>query len=334
MNVLVTGVAGFVGAALTRAFLDRGDHVIGIDNLNNYYDVELKKARLNTFTQKNKIFFHKLDISNREDMDNLFANTSFDLVLHLAAQAGVRYSIENPAAYVDTNLVGFSNILEGCRRYEVPHLVYASSSSLYGGNTKLPFSESDRVDHPVSLYAATKKANELMAHAYSSLYGLRATGLRLFTVYGPWGRPDMALFTFTRKILAGEPIAVYNDGQMWRDFTYIDDIVEGIVRVVDSSTGTPAVNHRLESPELVPNQIYNLGYGNRVHLMDFIAVLENCLGYKAKIIFLPMQKGDVLVTEANMTKFESDFCYRPRVEIEDGISRFVSWYLKYYRTNN
>jgi len=330
MNVLITGVAGFLGAALARALLDRGNHVTGIDNLNNYYDVELKKARLNSLKEGNGVSFLKLDVSRRDDIENLFANASFDLVLHLAAQAGVRHSIENPTAYIDANLVGFGNILEGCRQHNVPQLVYASSSSVYGGNTKLPFAESDQVDHPVSLYAATKKANELMAHAYSNLYGLRATGLRFFTVYGPWGRPDMALFTFTRNILAGESIPVYNHGQMSRDFTYIDDIVEAVIRVIDAVPRDLKRKNLMHELEAAPHQIYNVGYGARVQLMDFIAALENCLGRKAKIDFLPIKKGEVLATEADVTKLESDFGYRPRVKIEEGIACFVAWYRAYY----
>jgi UDP-glucuronate 4-epimerase len=330
MNVLITGVAGFLGAALARAFLDRGDHVTGIDNLNNYYDVGLKKARLNTLKEGNGISFIRLDISRRDDIENLFANSSFDLVLHLAAQAGVRYSIENPTTYIDANLVGFGNILEGCRQHDVSQLVYASSSSVYGGNTKLPFAETDQVDHPFSLYAATKKSNELMAHAYSNLYGFRATGLRFFTVYGPWGRPDMALFTFTRKILAGESIPVYNHGQMSRDFTYIDDIVETVVRMVDKLLEGLIGRKIVREIEEAPHQIYNVGCGASVQLMDFIAVLENCLGRKAKLDFLPLQKGEVLSTEADVTKLESDFGYRPRVKVEEGIARFVTWYRAYY----
>jgi UDP-glucuronate 4-epimerase len=330
MNVLVTGVAGFLGAALARVLLDRGNHVTGIDNLNKYYDVELKNARLNTLKEGGSFSFLILDISHRDNIANLFANTSFDLVLHLAAQAGVRYSKENPTAYIDANLVGFGNILEGCRQHDVPHLVYASSSSVYGSNTKLPFAESDQVDHPVSLYAATKKANELMAHAYSNLYGLRTTGLRFFTVYGPWGRPDMALFTFTRSILAGESIPVYNYGQMSRDFTYIDDIVEGVVRVIDALSGDLTRKNLTYESEAAPHQIYNVGYGARVQLMDFIATLENCLGRKAKLDFLPIQQGEVLETEADVTKLESDFGYRPQVKVEEGIARFVAWYRAYY----
>jgi UDP-glucuronate 4-epimerase len=334
MNVLVTGVAGFLGAALARALLNCGNHVTGIDNLNNYYDVELKKARLNTLKEGNGVSFLQLDVSRRDDIENLFKNASFDLVLHLAAQAGVRHSIENPTAYIDANLVGFGNILEGCRQHDVPQLVYASSSSVYGGNTKLPFAESDRVDHPVSLYAATKKANELMAHAYSNLYGLRATGLRFFTVYGPWGRPDMALFTFTRNILAGESIPVYNHGQMSRDFTYIDDIVEGVVRMIDALPGGLAGNNLMHESGAAPHQIYNVGYGSRVQLMDFISALENCLGREAKLDFLPMQKGEVVATEADVTKLESDYGYRPQVKVEEGIARFVTWYRAYYGEKN
>jgi UDP-glucuronate 4-epimerase len=330
MNVLITGVAGFLGAAIARVLLNHGNHVTGIDNLNNYYDVELKKARLSTLKKGDGVSFLKLDISQRDDIANLFANSSFDLVLHLAAQAGVRHSIENPTAYIDANLVGFGNILEGCRQHNVPQLVYASSSSVYGGNRNLPFVESEQVDHPVSLYAATKKANELMAHAYSKLYGLQATGLRFFTVYGPWGRPDMALFKFTRNILAGEPILVYNHGDMSRDFTYIDDIVEGVVRVIGGMPRDPTRKKLVCEPEEAAHKIYNVGYGARVQLMDFIAALENCLGRKAKLDFLPMQKGEVLATEADVTKLVSDFGYRPQVNVEEGIARFVAWYRTYY----
>jgi UDP-glucuronate 4-epimerase len=330
MNVLITGVAGFLGAALARALLDRGNHVTGIDNLNNYYDVELKKARLHSLKEGNRVNFIKLDVSQREDMEDLFANEPFDLVLHLAAQAGVRHSIENPTAYIDANLVGFGNILEGCRRQGVTQLVYASSSSVYGGNTKLPFSEIDRVDRPVSLYAATKKANELMAHAYSDLYGLQATGLRFFTVYGPWGRPDMALFTFTKNILSGESIPVYNHGQMSRDFTYIDDVVGGVIGMIDTLSGGLTRKNLTHDSEAAPHQIYNIGFGARVQLIDFISVLENCLGRKAKLDFLPIQKGEVLETQADVTKLESDFNYRPQVKVEEGIARFVAWYRAYY----
>jgi UDP-glucuronate 4-epimerase len=329
MNVLVTGAAGFLGSALSKVLLDRGDNVTGIDNLNNYYDVELKLARLNRLKERN-IQFKKLDISHRGDTANLFSSTSFDLVVHLAAQAGVRYSIENPAAYIDANLVGFSNILEGCRQHKVPHLIYASSSSVYGGNTKLPFAESDRVDQPVSLYAATKKANELMAHAYSNLYGQRATGLRFFTVYGPWGRPDMALFKFTQNILSGKPISVYNHGKMSRDFTFIDDIIEGITRVIDLLPRNKTEKIFQDESGGAPHKIYNVGHGMKIQLMDFIAVLESCLGQKALVDFLPIQKGEVLATEADLTKLESDFGYKPKITVEDGVARFVTWYREYY----
>jgi len=332
MNVLITGVAGFLGAALARAFLDRGDHVTGIDYLNNYYDVGLKKARLNTLKEGNGVSFLRLDISRRDDIENLFVNSSFDLVLHLAAQAGVRHSIENPTAYIDANLVGFGNILEGCRQHDVPQLVYASSSSVYGGNTKLPFAESDQVDHPVSLYAATKKANELMAHAYSNLYGLRATGLRFFTVYGPWGRPDMALFKFTKGILDGKPIPVYNRGEMVRDFTYIDDIVEGVVRAIDRP---PPLNADHENKNdtvasAAPYQIYNIGNGHPIPLMRYIQALEKALGKNAQLELLPMQPGDVRATEADVSRLVSDLGYRPQIDVETGIARFVEWYCDYY----
>ena len=330
MKVLVTGAAGFIGASLSRGLLDRGDEVTGIDNLNDYYDVSLKEARLNTLKGDEKFNFLKLNIANREDIKCLFSSRPFDVVVHLAAQAGVRHSIENPSVYIDANLVGFGNVLEECRQNDISHLVYASSSSVYGSNTRLPFSESDNVDHPISLYAATKKANELMAHAYSHLYRLRTTGLRFFTVYGPWGRPDMALFKFTRKILAGEPIPVYNEGRMIRDFTYIDDVIEGIIRI---TRGLPNVLPHMPlntEPETTPYRIYNLGNSKRVDLLDYISALEACLGRKAELNLLPMQDGDVPVTEADITRLETDFKYRPQVEVDEGITRFVEWYRMYY----
>ena len=328
MKALVTGAAGFIGASLSGALLKRGYNVIGIDNLNDYYDVSLKEARLKLLQCKPNFQFQKLDISDRAEMEELFSIGSFDMVAHLAAQAGVRYSIENPKTYVESNLVGFGNILEGCRQSKISHLIYASSSSVYGANTALPFVETDNVDHPISLYAATKRANELMAHAYSHLYGLATTGLRFFTVYGPWGRPDMALFKFTRNILSGEPIPVYNRGQMVRDFTYIDDVVEGVMRVIDKPPRVTAASEGRTT--LTPWRIYNIGNSHRVQLMDYISTLERELGKKAQLSFLPMQDGDVPATEADIGKLESDFGYRPEVKVEEGIARFVAWYRAYY----
>ena len=328
MKALVTGAAGFIGASLSGALLKRGHNVIGIDNLNDYYDVSLKEARLKLLQRDTNFQFQKLDISNRPEMEKLFSARSFDTVVHLAAQAGVRYSIENPQTYVESNLVGFGNILEGCRKGQTPHLIYASSSSVYGANTTLPFMETDNVDHPISLYAATKRANELMAHAYSHLYGLATTGLRFFTVYGPWGRPDMALFKFTRSILSGEPIPVYNRGQMVRDFTYIDDVVEGVIRVIDKPPRITVVSEGIATT--VPWRIYNIGNSCRVQLMDYISTLERELGKQARVRLLPMQDGDVPATEADIGKLETDFGYRPQVKVEEGIARFVAWYRAYY----
>jgi len=318
LKILVTGAAGFIGAALSQFLLDRDDTVVGVDDLNDYYDVSLKKARLDRLTSSTRFLFQNLNISNRDHVSDLFLSRDFDVVVNFAAQAGVRYSIENPSSYVDTNLVGFGNILEGCRNQGVDHLVYASSSSVYGANTKLPFSETDRVDHPISLYAATKKANELMAYSYSHLYKLPTTGLRFFTVYGPWGRPDMALFKFTKLILDGKQIPVYNRGEMVRDFTYIDDIVEGVVRAID----------RAVRP--TPYQIYNIGNGHSVLLMRYIQALEKALGKKAQLKLLPMQPGDVRATEADVSRLVSDLGYRPQVDVETGVGRFVQWYCDYY----
>ena len=332
MKILVTGAAGFIGAALTRLLLKRGDHVVGVDDLNVYYDVNLKKARLEGLTSSTRFRFQKLDISNRDHMSDLFSSSDFDVVVNLAAQAGVRYSIENPSAYVDTNLVGFGNILEGCRHQAIDHLVFASSSSVYGANSKLPFSETDNVDQPISLYAATKKANELMAHAYAELYQLPTTGLRFFTVYGPWGRPDMALFKFTKGILDGKPIPVYNRGEMIRDFTYIDDIVEGVVRAIDRPPPLNA-DHENKNDEVAsaaPYQIYNIGNGHPVPLMRYIQALEKALGKKAQLELLSMQPGDVRATEADISRLVSDLGYRPQVDVETGVTRFVEWYCDYY----
>ena len=331
MHVLITGAAGFIGASLSLRLLERGDTVTGIDNLNDYYDVSLKEARLARLTPSQQFEFIKADISDQGEMQSLFSENRFDAVVNLAAQAGVRYSIENPTAYIDANLVGFGHILEGCRRSGVGHLVYASSSSVYGSNTKLPFSEKDNVDHPISLYAASKKANELMAHAYAHLYGMPTTGLRFFTVYGPWGRPDMALFKFTRGILEDEPIPVFNRGEMVRDFTYVDDIVEGVVRVIDQPAERSDGANDPDRSASAPWRIFNIGNSHRVPLMDYIQALEEALGKQAKRDLLPMQDGDVPATEADVTALESDFGYRPKVKVEEGIQRFVDWYRSYYK---
>jgi UDP-glucuronate 4-epimerase len=333
MHVLVTGAAGFIGSILAHRLLDRGDAVVGVDNLSDYYDVRLKEARLNRLKAKAGFRFELLDIATRDRMGSLFALNKFDAVVHLAAQAGVRYSLTNPHAYIDANLVGFINILEGVRHYGVKHLVFASSSSVYGANGKLPFSEHDNVDHPVSLYAATKKSNELMAHSYAHLYGLRCTGLRFFTVYGPWGRPDMALFLFTKGILSGRPIPVFNQGNMVRDFTYVDDIVEGVVRVIDHPAA-PDPSWRPESPDpatsQAPYRIYNIGNNRPVKLMRYIEVLERALGKKAVLDLQPMQKGDVPATTADVSALQEAVGYRPGTPVEVGIPKFVEWYRSYY----
>jgi len=333
MKILVTGAAGFIGFHTARALLDRGDHVVGLDNLNDYYDVTLKQARLAQLEGRNGFNFAKIDLSDRSAMEDLFAREKFDRVIHLAAQAGVRYSIENPHAYVNSNLTGFMNILEGCRHSNVQHLVYASSSSVYGANTAKPFSIHQNVDHPLSLYAATKKSNELMAHTYAHLYGLPVTGLRFFTVYGPWGRPDMALFLFTKKILAGEPIDVFNNGEHSRDFTYIDDIVEGVVRSVDR-VAAPNEDWSGDAPDpgtsAAPYRLYNIGNNNPVQLMDYIACLEKALGKKATKNFLPMQPGDVPETYADIDDLARDIGYQPATRIEDGIAKFIEWYREHY----
>jgi UDP-glucuronate 4-epimerase len=336
MKILITGVAGFIGSALALRLLDRGDIVYGIDNMNDYYDVSLKQARLARTTDHANFTFQKLDIVDRIGMAGLFAGNRFDAVMHLAAQAGVRYSIENPSAYIDANLVGFGNLLEGCRHSKVGHLVFASSSSVYGANTKLPFSEHDNVDHPVSLYAASKKANELMAHCYAHLYGLPCTGLRFFTVYGPWGRPDMALFKFTKGIVEGNPIPVFNRGKMTRDFTYIDDIVEGVVRTIDRHA-QPDPNWSGDKPDsatsYAPYRIYNIGNNQPIELMRYIRVLEDCLGKKAKMEMLPMQDGDVPATYADTQDLARDVGFKPATPVEVGVARFVEWYNDYYRVN-
>ena len=317
MKILVTGAAGFIGAALSLHLLERGDDVVGMDNLNDYYDIDLKKARLVRLTPHKNFTFLECDIANNEAIAPLFAKEKFQCVVHLAAQAGVRYSITNPLVYAQSNLVGFLTILEGCRQQNVAHLVYASSSSVYGANTKLPFSTSDHVDHPVSLYAATKKANELMAHSYSHLYGLSTTGLRFFTVYGEWGRPDMSPFIFTRQILANKPIDLFNYGNHQRDFTYIDDIIEGIMCVVDTP---PTENYRL----------YNIGNSQPEQLLTFVETLEKYLGTTAVKSLLPMQAGDVQDTYADMDGMKRDFNYSPKTSLDEGLEKFVQWYKSFY----
>jgi UDP-glucuronate 4-epimerase len=333
-NVLVTGAAGFIGYHLSKRFLDAGDAVIGLDNVNDYYDVNLKMARLALLEESPSFRFVRMDIADREGMADLFRKEPFEMVVHLAAQAGVRYSLVNPHAYVDSNVVGFTNVLEGCRHQRVRHLVFASSSSVYGANTLMPFCVHHNVDHPLSLYAATKKANELMAHSYASLYKLPCTGLRFFTVYGPWGRPDMALFLFTRAILQDQPIDVYNHGNMQRDFTFIDDIVEGIYRV---SARIPAPNpdwrgdHPDPATSFAPYKIYNIGNNNSVELLHFIAALESSLNKKAKMNFLPLQPGDVPATCADVDDLMAAVGFKPATPIAEGIKKFVSWYREYYR---
>jgi UDP-glucuronate 4-epimerase len=337
MHVLVTGVAGFIGHHLALRLLARGDSVVGIDNLNDYYDVKLKENRLKRFPAGAKFTFLKLDITDRAAVQVLFEEQKFDAVVNLAAQAGVRYSITNPHAYIDANIVGFINLIEGARHTNVKHFVFASSSSVYGANTRLPLSEDDNVDHPLSLYAATKKANELMAHSYANLFQLPCTGLRFFTVYGPWGRPDMALFKFTKAILADEPIQVFNHGNMIRDFTYIDDIVEGVMRVVDA-TAKPDPTWTGDKPNpaisYAPYRIFNIGNNNPIQLMRYINALEDCLGKKAKMDMLPMQPGDVPATAADVSRLQNAVDFRPRTEVETGIAKFVDWYRSYYGTSD
>lgn len=334
MKVLVTGSAGFIGSALALRLLERGDEVIGLDNLNDYYDVNLKNARLERLQPHRGFTDIRANLEDSAALTETFVKHRPERVVNLAAQAGVRYSIQNPRAYVDSNLVGFINILEACRHYGVEHLVYASSSSVYGANTKMPFSVHDNVDHPVSLYAATKKANELMAHTYSHLYGLPTTGLRFFTVYGPWGRPDMALFLFTRNILAGEPIDVFNYGHHRRDFTYIDDIVEGVIRGLDQAAA-PNPDWSSDTPDSAtsraPYRLYNIGSHRPIELMCYIDVLEQCLGRKAIKNLLPMQPGDVPDTYADVDALIRDVDYRPDTPIEVGVARFVEWYRDHYR---
>ncbi len=332
-KILVTGAAGFIGFHLSKRLLQRGDTVVGLDNVNDYYEVQLKQDRLSQLESQSGFRLHKMELADRAGMARVFAAEQFDVVVNLAAQAGVRYSIENPHAYVDSNLVGFVNVLEGCRHNGVKHLVYASSSSVYGANTKTPFSVHDNVDHPLSLYAATKKANELMAHTYSNLYGLPTTGLRFFTVYGPWGRPDMALFLFTKAILENRPIDVFNNGQMRRDFTYVDDIVEGIIRVSDR-TAAPNAAWSGDDPDPAtsasPYKVYNIGNNQPVELMYLIETLEKCLDRKAEKNFLPMQLGDVPATFADIDALVEDAGFKPGTPIEQGVARFVEWYRGYY----
>lgn len=337
MKVLVTGAAGFIGYHVTLKLLDRGDTVIGIDNLNDYYDVELKKARLASIEAHANVKnfkFTKLDLADRDSTDQLFAAEQPQSVVHLAAQAGVRYSLINPYAYISSNIVGFTNVLEGCRHNAVEHLVYASSSSVYGGNTKLPFSEHDNVDHPVSLYAATKKANELMAHTYSHLYGLPTTGLRFFTVYGPWGRPDMSPFLFADAILQDKPINIFNHGDMMRDFTYIGDIVEGVIRVLDkAATADPQYDSGHPDPAIgsAPYRVFNIGNSQPEKLMDFIQALEDALDKTAEKNYLPMQPGDVQATSADTSALENWIGFKPGTPLQDGVTRFVNWYREFYK---
>ncbi|MGN7514132.1 MAG: NAD-dependent epimerase [Allomuricauda sp.] len=339
MKILVTGAAGFIGFHVSSKLLDLGHEVIGLDNINDYYDVNLKYARLGvlgidkedalkegvltTSTKKTKFSFVRMDLTDRDNLSQLFKQEKFDVVCNLAAQAGVRYSLENPEAYVDSNIVGFLNILEGCRHNKVKHLIYASSSSVYGLNKKTPFETSDAVDHPVSLYAASKKSNELMAHTYSHLYGFATTGLRFFTVYGPWGRPDMAMFLFTKAILNGDPIKVFNHGKLERDFTYIDDITEGVVRIIEAD-----VSERIEKNQLY--KLYNIGNSSSVKLLDFIEEIEKSLGIKAKRYNMPMQPGDVEKTWANVDDLIRDYDYRPNTPIGEGVKKFIDWYKQFY----
>jgi UDP-glucuronate 4-epimerase len=351
MRILITGAAGFIGFHLVQRLIERGDEVIGLDNINDYYDVNLKYARLKeTGIEREKIRegsivesikfknykFIKLNLEEKAQIDKLFEEQKFDKVCNLAAQAGVRYSLENPLAYINSNIVGFTNILEACRHNKVKHLAYASSSSVYGLNESMPFSTKDNVDHPISLYAASKKSNELMAHTYSHLFGLPTTGLRFFTVYGPWGRPDMALFLFTKAITNGEPINVFNNGKMQRDFTYIDDIIEGVIRVIDNP---PMGNDRWSglapdpSSSKAPYKIYNIGNNSPVKLMDFVSAIEKALGKEAVISFMPLQKGDVTATWANVDGLINNLDYQPNTQIEIGVNNFIDWYLEFYFNN-
>ena len=334
MTILVTGAAGFIGSAVVKRLLENGERVVGLDNHNAYYDPALKEARVSRLTPYAGYTHLRMDVANREAMNDIFQQYAFRYVIHLAAQVGVRYSLENPASYIDSNLIGFANILEGCRQQAIAHLVYASSSSVYGANEQMPFSTHHTVDHPISLYAATKKANEAMAHSYSHLYGIPTTGLRFFTVYGPWGRPDMALFKFTRAILAGDTIPVYHFGQHRRDFTYIDDIVEGIIRVLEKPA-QPNPQWSGKSPDpatsMAPWRLYNIGNQEPVILMDYIGALEQALGMNANKQLLPMQPGDVPDTYADVEDLVEQFDYQPSTRIVDGVAAFVAWYRDFYR---
>lgn len=334
MVVLVTGAAGFIGFHLCQRLLVQGFDVVGIDNINDYYDVNLKLARLDLLKQQARFRFYKLDLAHQLSMDDLFLQHRFQYVVHLGAQAGVRYSIENPRTYIDSNVMGFVNVLEGCRAQKIEHLVFASTSSVYGANGKEPFNESDHTDHPMALYAATKKANELMAHSYASLFQLPSTGLRFFTVYGPWGRPDMALFKFTANILAGKPIDVYNHGQMMRDFTYVDDVVEGIMRVMIKPAQPNPVWDKMQpdvASSYAPYRIYNVGNHDPVQLMDYIRAIEDALGQTAIINYMPMQLGDIPSSCADVARLEHEFGFRPQVSVKAGVENFVRWYRGYYQ---
>lgn len=333
MRILVTGVAGFIGFHLAKRILERGDCVVGVDNINNYYDIGLKKSRLSQLEKSPGFVFKKLDISEADSLSELFCEELFDAVVNLAAQAGVRYSLLNPHAYINSNLVGFANVLECCRHHKIEHLVYASSSSVYGANMRSPFSTCDTTDHPLSLYAATKKSNELMAHAYSSLYGIPTTGLRFFTVYGPWGRPDMAYFSFTKSIIEGKAIDVYNNGNMKRDFTYVDDVIEGVLRVIERPPSKNSLWNSLEpnlSSSFAPYKIYNIGNNRPVELMNFINEIERNLDKKAIINYLPMQDGDINSTYADIDDLYNNVGYKPCTTIDNGIHNFVEWYKSYY----
>ncbi|MED3069503.1 NAD-dependent epimerase [Bacillus thuringiensis] len=333
MKILVTGAIGFIGFHLTKRLLAQGINVIGVDSLNDYYDIFLKKDRLKILRENNNFEFHKIDISNKEKLNKIFTDRKINIVINLAAQAGVRYSIDNPDSYINSNLVGFVNVLEACRLYNIEHLIYASSSSVYGANTNIPFSTKDSVNHPVSLYAATKKSNELLAHTYSHLFNIPTTGLRFFTVYGPWGRPDMAYYSFTRNIIEENTIKVFNNGNMKRDFTYIDDIVEAMIRLLDN---VPIYNGGWDtanpdpSSSYAPYKIYNIGNNNPIKLMDFINVLEKLIGKKARIEFLPLQQGDVKETYADISDLQTDVGFSPSTTIVEGLTQFVNWYNKYY----
>ena len=340
MNVLVTGIAGFIGFHLSKKLLKNGHSVIGIDNINDYYDINLKVARLNKLgleldnrnwnSTNTNLKIYKIDISDKKSVSQIFSENKIDAVCNLAAQAGVRYSIENPDAYIQSNIIGFQNIIECCRNYGVKNLSYASSSSVYGGNENLPFSENDVVDSPISLYAATKKSNELVAYTYSHLYGISTTGLRFFTVYGPWGRPDMALFLFVKALLEDKSINVFNQGEMLRDFTYVDDIVEGVIRVIENPAKSPSKKSSL-NPTKAPYKIYNIGNNNPVKLMDFIKAIENSLNKKFEINFMPLQPGDVPKTYANVDLLVKELNYKPNTPIQKGIDNFIKWYLQYYK---